>query len=469
MLSLRKAFSYAVGPIGAAVLGMVSVPVMAWLYSPGDLGRGAILQLIFNLFLVVFSLGLDQAYGRSFYELTANDRLCVFRKLLLVVVLVSVSFLVFGYMCKSIFEVGGVFGETIYSSSMVAIYLVSGLLVRFLSVQLRFDGRGLYFSLTQIIPKFVFVLFLLCYVFFGSVLDFYSLLNAYAMSVLASAVFCIVVQRDLILFGGGQCSSLNIAGYFKFGVPLILGGICYWLLSSSDRVILERFSNLENLGVYSVACNFAAFGIILQSVFSTIWAPVVYKMVADGTDLGVLEEIKALILKVVVLVFCVSGALSWVIVLVLPESYSAVRIILVACMAAPMFYVLSETTVVGIAIAKKTIFSFLATFISALVAVGAAVLLVPTYGAAGAASATAIAFWFFLVLRTEFSNLVWFRVSGVKMYVVTFCCLLAVVFNAICGAEFALAFNVAWAVVGGVVFVINFNGFKMAFKEVLRG
>src|SRR5690606_20230048 len=85
---------------------------------------------------------------------------------------------------------------------------------------------------------------------------------------------------------------------------------------------------------------------------------------------------------------------------------------------APLFYTLSETTSVGIAIARKTSYSMLASIFAMLSNAIGNYLLVPEMGALGAAISTAISFWFFYILRTELSCRVWREVKKFKTYAI---------------------------------------------------
>ena len=75
-------------------------------------------------------------------------------------------------------------------------------------------------------------------------------------------------------------------------------------------------------------------------------------------------------------------------------------------------------------------------------------LLVPLYGAAGAAVSTAFSFWFFLVLRTEFSCFVWQNIPRLKLYTSTFLCVIAASCSALKGQEVSVAMLFFWGGVG---------------------
>nr|WP_244236465.1 polysaccharide biosynthesis C-terminal domain-containing protein [Pseudomonas aeruginosa] len=94
------------------------------------------------------------------------------------------------------------------------------------------------------------------------------------------------------------------------------------------------------------------------------------------------------------------------------------------CIASPLLYALSETTAIGISISRRTGLAMLSSILAALTSFCGNYLLVPLYGAAGAAVATAVAFWFFLFCRTEFSCLVWRQIPRFKLYMITSFCTL---------------------------------------------
>ena len=201
-----------------------------------------------------------------------------------------------------------------------------------------------------------------------------------------------------------------------FGLPLIVGGAAFWGLTSLDRVLLSRWSSYSELAVYSVSVSFAAAATIFQSVFSTVWAPTVYKWASKDEGHDKVIMVNRYVLLFVTVIFCAAGLLSWIVPFLLPVEYAQVQWILVACLAYPLFYTLSETTVVGIGIARKSTYAMLACILALLVSLFCNYLLIPKYGASGAASSTAIAFWVFLVLRTEFTIRVWKPLPRVALY-----------------------------------------------------
>src|SRR5690606_10477486 len=111
-----------------------------------------------------------------------------------------------------------------------------------------------------------------------------------------------------------------------------------------------------------------------------------------GINIGRIHKVTSYILLCVIIAFCTTGIFSWLLVLLLPENYAEVRYIVIACLAAPLLYTLSEATVIGIGISRRTIYSMLSALIAFIFNLAASYWLIPIYGAAGAAVSTAAAF-----------------------------------------------------------------------------
>ncbi len=167
------------------------------------------------------------------------------------------------------------------------------------------------------------------------------------------------------------------------------------------------YSDFESISVYSITVSIAGAALVIQSIFSTVWAPIVYKLaLQEGGDIKIFAITRYVTLAVVI-AFSLGGLFSWVVPLFLPEEYYEVEYLLPACLGYPLLYALSEATMVGLGVARRSGLTMLAAIVALMVNVVGNYLFVPKYGASGAAGTTALTFFIFLVLRTEFSCRVW--------------------------------------------------------------
>ena len=78
-MNIRKILGYALGPIGSAAFGILSLPLISWYYPAEDIGRIVLLQTISGLAILILGLGLDQAYIREYYA--AKDKASLFKSI----------------------------------------------------------------------------------------------------------------------------------------------------------------------------------------------------------------------------------------------------------------------------------------------------------------------------------------------------------------------------------------------------
>lgn len=229
--------------------------------------------------------------------------------------------------------------------------------------------------------------------------------------------------------------------------------MAFWGLTATDKILLKELSDFEQLGLYSVAVSFAAAATIFQSVFSTIWAPMVYKWAAAGENLDKIHKVNRYVLLAVIILFCLAGLFSWVVTLILPETYNAVQWILISCLGYPLLYTLSETTVVGIGITRRSGFAMLAAFLAFILNLLGNWWLIPIWGAAGAAVSTCVSFWLFLVLRTEFSIYLWKSMPRIALYSYTSLLVTGAVANSLYGELYKIQLVMFWSIMLLSVFV----------------
>ncbi len=373
------------------------------------------LQVTLGFSILLFSLGLDQSYVREFHEVECKPALlkrAMLPGLALLVITVSVFLFFGGKLAGWLFSV-----PQWHLSLLVALALVTSYISRFLSLVLRMNERGLAYSMSQLLPKLLLLIIIGGYVAFGADKNLTNLVLA---NTAAISFICVIFSwntRSEWLAGIRTRLDVDqLKNMLRFGLPLIFGGLAFWGLTAIDKVFLRTLASFEELGVYSVSVSFAAAATVLQSVFSTVWAPTVYKWSSTGIGLENVHKVSRFMLALIVLAFVLAGLFSWVITIFLPANYSAVQWIVVSCIGYPLLYTLSETTVVGIGISRRSSFSMLAAVVSLAVNMVGNWWLIPIFGAAGAAVSTCISFWVFFFLRTEFSIYLWRPMPRLLLY-----------------------------------------------------
>ncbi|MGN5765833.1 lipopolysaccharide biosynthesis protein [Acinetobacter calcoaceticus] len=420
----QKIIRYSVGPLGAAIISLITIPLIAWFYSVDDVAKFSIFQSIIILYSLVLCLGLDQAFIREYYD--SNDKASLLKNIFIGALLPSLLFLSITFVF---------FRETIllflYDEYSIKLYLLTifscffTLAIKMISAIQRVQEQALLFSLSQLLPKVIFLLLILIFLKMGSA-KFENILWAQFLSVFFVFVYFLVINwRSFKESIRSNINTSNIKKYYAFGFPLILTGAVIWGLKLADRFYLKIFSDLKQLGLYAMAISIASGVAIFSGIFNTIWSPLVYKWVND-TDIyddSISKKVGVISYKVslcilAVIVFLVFS--SKLIVKVLPFNYNDIYLIIPLCAISPLLYTLSEVTGIGINLMKKTKYTLWSCFLAIIVHIILSLLLIPELGAMGAAIAGAISFYVFFLIRTIFSNYIWINCDLRKTYIVSF-------------------------------------------------
>lgn len=125
-------------------------------------------------------------------------------------------------------------------------------------------------NVSRTIFQYLFVLLLLVKYDMG-------LIGSYYGKLLANIPFLVIFIIIIIKNSNFRFDFKILKKALKFSIPLLPGSISYILITLSDRVILERYISLNDLGIYSVAFTLAlALNVVTQSIYKAI-EPMVFK------------------------------------------------------------------------------------------------------------------------------------------------------------------------------------------------
>lgn len=449
-MNLRRIFGFALGPIASAAFGLITVPVVAWSFSAEDVGRLNVLQVTLSFCLLLAVLGLDQAYVREFHEAPDRSRLlkACFTPGIILLMVGAVSIMPFSS------EVS----QLLYGSPTSAFFwitlacVVAAFIARFLSLILRMQERGLAFSMSQVIPKALFLIILSAIFLFELPRSFLTLLLAFfASSVAVAAVYMWNTRAEWYPAVTAQLDKKQVQSLLKFGAPLIFSGLAYWGLIATSTIALRSLSTFSELGIYSVTTSIAGVAAIFQSIFTVVWAPIVYKWVAAGVDVSRIDRVARQALAMVCVIFLACGMFSWLADYLLPVKYSDVKYLVLCAIVQPLLYTLSEITCVGIGISRRTVLTVWVNVAALCANAFLSLWLVPLHGAAGAMLANAVAYLVFFVARTEASASVWRQFPRARLYVFTGLTVALAMATAALGSKLPFHYVFVWLAFAPVV------------------
>lgn len=424
-MAISTYIKFAFGPIVAAGVSVLTLPVLTWFFQTDDIGKYSYFQAVSSGLLLMVVLGLDQAYVREYYKESNKTRLFAITLIPCVVFLLFISALHYVVGSGIISEL---LGLSTTGFALVLVFVFFSLILRFILLFFRVRSEGGEYSVLMLTPKLAFLTAVLLFLLLDITLENLLPISLTIAMIFSSVIGCLLLNSKRAFDYPIKIrdeTAVKFKELIRFSTPLWFSSICYWGLTSVDRILINKLSNLDELAIFSVAASFAGAATILQSVFSTIWSPMIYKWSEndDGVNVVRFERIINIMTVLVVFISACISLFSFVLEFLLPKEYYEIRYFVVLCMCSPFFYTLSEATVVGIGVVRKSIYTFISILSALLVSVSTLYLLVPLHGAKGAAFANAVGFLVLFLLRTYFSRLLWVKFKVRKTVFICFCIL----------------------------------------------
>lgn len=413
---LKKFISFSIGGYINILIGLLAVPLTTRMLSPEQYGVNSLIISLVNVVGIICYLGLDQGFVRFFYEEKEENRGKLLSYSIFIPIFLSSMLICCFYFFKekiTYFVFGKESKELIL---ILGIWIIFTILNRFALLIIRMQQKGKLYSFFQVALKLIeFSLILILYRKYGN--DYRTLSFATLGSLILVTIMAIVCEKKIWKFKGKlKTTSKEL---LQYSIPLSLTMVLNWLFGSSDKVIIKIFSNTEELGLYSGAFKIIALMTVIQNGFTTFWTPVSYEQYLKNPNDT--EFFRKTTNYLAILFFTLGiGILTFrdIIIILLGSKYYNSIFIMPMLVFIPVMYLLSETTMIGIAFKKQTKYFFYISVIVSLLNVIGNILLVPKLGAKGAAISTGLSYIVFFSLRTYYSEkLINFKFCLKKIYI----------------------------------------------------
>jgi len=189
----------------------------------------------------------------------------------------------------------------------------------------------------------------------------------------------------------------------KYSFPLMVGNLAAWILSLSDRYVLEFFRGAQEVGIYSISYQISQNSImLLASLFSLAFNPlsiIIWEKQGEDTAQEFLAKGTRYFLLLCIPAVAGISVLRRPILNILstPSYYEGAKIIPLVVLGV-LFLGLMQRFGAGLSFYKKTNLSMYCIIASGLLNLGLNFLLIPKYGYVAAALTTLISYAFLLFL-----------------------------------------------------------------------
>lgn len=407
--TIKHSLIYGLGNISSKLIGFLLLPLYTDLLSISEYGILAILEIISQIIIGIFSLNISTAMMRWSSEVKDEiDKKSIIFTSLVSTIIISISLLLILVPLRNNFSLY-FFDSAKFSNYFLLLFFTSsfGIYNLIPLTIMRLREQSPLFALLNTV-KFAITL----------LLNFYFLgyknmgIEGILLSQLIGQLFLIVFSLPITIRNLVFKFKLSILReMINYSVPLVFSTIFALAFTMSDRFIIKYFAGEASVGVYSLGHKIASIinMLILQS-FQLGFLPIAYKKLGTKDEKQFLS--KALTYYTLILVF---SALSislfgkeliellstnkdyWI-------AYSVIPIISFAFVLKGIQY----TFALSFHYSKKTSYSAGIVIISGIISVTLNIFLVQQYGYIGAAYSMLISIFVMMVLSYHFGQKVYY-------------------------------------------------------------
>ena len=258
---IKNMLLFAIGNIGSKLLQIILVPIYTRVMSSAEYGTVDVMQAIVSLLIPIFSFTIYESVFRYAME-KDYDKNAVF----------STGIVISG--------IGGIMlciGGMFVSSFIAPIYVwlvvantIFGFLRSLLSQYSRAINKTVLFTIDSVL---ITVIVLALNIVFIVVFKWgiYGYMLGYILANLISCVFLYVFLGNKRKLTFKSVTKTLVKEMILFSIPLIPNGVCWWISSFIDRLIITGAINEAANGIYAAGHKIPSLLTVIVSIFFQAW------------------------------------------------------------------------------------------------------------------------------------------------------------------------------------------------------
>ena len=272
---IKNTIYYSIGEIIPRIISFLLLPILTTYLTTAEYGINTYTTTVMSFTFVIGALSLNTFILRFYYATKDEIErkkiiwsvfifICIFNFFLSLFQLLFFPIII-NYLNINI-PFNPYFSISIINNFFDIIALIPLVLYR-----VKEDARGfLILSLSRTLLQFILVYIFVVLLGKGLEGSYYARL---LVNVPFMFLYYYLIKKDTIK----MMDYAILKKAIKFSLPLLPGSLAYLFVSLSDRIVLERYVSLDELGIYSVAATLAlVLNIVIQALYKTL-EPVLFR------------------------------------------------------------------------------------------------------------------------------------------------------------------------------------------------
>ena len=384
---------YAIGDLSVRGLRFFLLPLYTAYLTSDDYGILSIARVVTSIAVAGMSLGLNGAAFKFYYDFDGDQRKRFYGTLWIFLLVIPGLLLILTELVGPIIF-KQVFRHVPYSPYLRLALWTSYFTIAFANLSrelLKASERAIPFILINLVRSVLIIgitIWLVAYLKMGAV----GALYANFIGVAVTAFVSISIIRKYVSFSF-DLSLIKKA--LLFGIPLIPHFLAHWVLAASDKVILERYTSLQQVGVYSVGYLLGSIMMLFVAACNNAIFPLFgrAKPIDDSQTRTLAKMTTYYVLAISSIGLCIALFSREVIYLAVPVSYhKAVSIVPWVVLGYFFMGLYSIPMGIVVLVISNTKPVSLYTTLAAVINIVLNILLIPRFGMKAAAITTAISY-----------------------------------------------------------------------------
>ena len=394
----RSSVIYGLGNYGVKVVGFLLIPIYTRYLNPSDYGIMSLVSSFGQALFIFLNLGQSTALFRFYYEDdTPAGRERVIAGSLWIVFLISTPLTLITLAAST--PIASLMLGNPALAGFVAIGTVTVAcrqLLRLPFAVLRANERDTQYATWSIIRTALSAALAVALV----VGAHFGVRGVLLSSLLAEGTCCVILVPRIAGALRRGWAGPEMRAQLTFGMALVPGMMAAFVLDLSDRFFLRRYSNLSEVGLYSLGYRFADIISFVVAAVQLAWSQFVFgnrrsPQAKELYSYAATYYLAGMLFLILGLSTLAPEILRVMAAPAFERAASVVPIIALAYLCEGLCYIAT----IGIMLQRKPIIRSAAAILAALVNLALNVLLIPSYGMLGAAWATLAAFMVQMVLQ----------------------------------------------------------------------
>lgn len=396
---------YTLGTIIPQAAGFILLPIYTKYLSPSDYGIVNSMAVVGAIISIFYTLCLERSMYRLYWDYDSDGRKKRFLGTLTVAIFIfatifmALTFLFSKYL--------GMLYKSIqfypfYAYTILASYFgIFSLIPKQYLMLKGHAGSFVALSIAQFILNAGMILWYITVKLEGPV--GYLKGNLFSQIILLPVFIILSIKFTTLKFN---------YSYFKdallFSLPLIPSIITAWVINLSDRVFIERYFNLADVGLYSLGCKIAALVTLFSGSFALAYTPIFFKL-ANSSDQNKAKETlfkynHIYLLFVILACFLISFVSKEIIGILFDTTYRNSWIYVPLISISLFFSQASLITSSSFQQSKKLKMNMYINIIIAILSIALNFILIPIFGAVGATFTSIIIMCFGFLISYSYTK-----------------------------------------------------------------